>query len=422
MTFSFSFTAILKQIKPLNIMRYVVDSPMVAHLWAHQSQDSARNGSNFYFEGKNIYSYGSHFRCASVETNRQGQKAYLVTTRTYSNTTAKHMGMVRSAIPCGAQIFNTARSVSLYHGKLHEQDYREAAYYIVDQVEYIDDCIKAQAKSRSRNYTELVKKYLLDVGRWIEFWGLDKRQKSATGRWLMPVLTKLSGTAKNDKAKFWDVTGERPRYSYDLPREDKSEHQELFLDILSRGLFQTTAIEGFEARVSQLFIDRTGDPLLWEHFEERRERQEETNRRNAELREQQYAERREQWRREEEMRQRVAHMSFEEKRELWYSGEISNRLFSVPFGLGFNALLRVRNGHIETSMGIRVKAEEAERLWKLVERFHKNETDFRHDLVKDADRHQWSINSYQNDIMTAGCHRIAYEEMRNAARQLGIAA
>lgn len=275
-------------------MRYVVDSPMVAHLWAHQSQDSARNGSNFYFEGKNIYSYGSHFRCASVETNRQGRKAYLVTTRTYSNTTAKHMGMVRSAIPCGAQIFNTARSVSLYHGKLHEQDYREAAYYIVDQVEKIDECIKAQAKSRSRDYTEQVEKYLLDVGRWIEFWGLDTRQKSATGRWLMPVLTKLSDTAKNDKAKFWNVTGERPRYSYDLPREDKSEHQELFLDILSRGLFQTTAIEGFETRVSKLFIDRTGDPLLWEHFEERRERQEETNRRNAELREQRYAELREQ--------------------------------------------------------------------------------------------------------------------------------
>ena len=33
-----------------------------------------------------------------------------------------------------------------------------------------------------------------------------------------------------------------------------------------------------------------------------------------------------------------------------------------------------------------------------------------------------AINSYQNDIMTAGCHRITYEEMRNAAQQLGIAA
>ena len=93
-------------------MRYVVDAPMVAHLWAHQSQDSARNGRNFYFEGKDIYSYGSHFRCASVEANQQGQKAYLVTTRTYSNTTCKHMGMVRKAIPYGELIFYTPYSLN----------------------------------------------------------------------------------------------------------------------------------------------------------------------------------------------------------------------------------------------------------------------------------------------------------------------
>lgn len=116
-------------------MRYVVDTPMVAHLWAHQSQDSARCRSNFYFEGKNIYSYGSHFRCASVETNQQGELAYLVTTRTYSSTTGKHMRMVRNAIPYGRQIFNTHRSVSLYKDKLPENSYYESAYYIVDQVE-----------------------------------------------------------------------------------------------------------------------------------------------------------------------------------------------------------------------------------------------------------------------------------------------
>lgn len=403
-------------------MRYVVDTPMVAHLWAHQSQDSARNGSNFYFEGKDIYSYGSHFRCASVETNQQGQKAYLITTCTYSSTTAKHMGMVRQAIPFGEQIFNTPRSVSLHSGKLYEYSYYEAAYYIVDQVEKISEHIRAQTKSRRQNYTNLVEDCLLNVGRWIEFWGLDKRQKSVEGRWLMPVLTKLGSTAKKDKETFWNVTGERLRYSSYIPRDNKLEYQELFLDILSRGLFQPTAINGFEGRVSQLFIDRSGDPLLWEHFEERKERQEEINRRNTELREQRYAERQEKWRREEEERQRVARLTFEEKKELWHSGELSNICFNIPSGLGFNALLRVRNGYIETSKGIRVEAMEAARLWKLVELFHKNETNFRHDLIKDANSHQWSINSYQNDILTAGCHRISYDEMRNAARQLGIAA
>jgi len=108
----------------------------------------------------------------------------------------------------------------------------------------------------------------------------------------------LSSTAKKDITKFWTVTGERPRYSSELPRENKSEYQELFLDILARGLLQTTSAAEYKTRLSQLFIDRTDDPLLWEHFAERKERQDAINRRNEELREQRYAERRERWLRE----------------------------------------------------------------------------------------------------------------------------
>lgn len=32
---------------------------------------------------------------------------------------------------------------------------------------------------------------------------------------------------------------------------------------------------------------------------------------------------------------------------------------------------------------------------------------------------KWSINRYENDILTAGCHRIAYSEMESIAKQLG---
>ncbi len=81
-------------------MRYVVERPMVAHLWAHQSQDHARTAlGNFYFNGKDIYSYGSHFKCATIVTNNQNEKAYLVTTKAIQITTNRHMSMVRNAIP-----------------------------------------------------------------------------------------------------------------------------------------------------------------------------------------------------------------------------------------------------------------------------------------------------------------------------------
>lgn len=72
-------------------IRYVHPADMVAHLWAHQAQDSARIGGrgNFYFEGDTIYSYGSHFPIARhVETKRG--RAVLFTTRDYSVTTSGH--------------------------------------------------------------------------------------------------------------------------------------------------------------------------------------------------------------------------------------------------------------------------------------------------------------------------------------------
>ena len=218
------------------------------------------------------------------------------------------------------------------------------------------------------------------------------------------------------------MTGEGSVSDYNFSLTDKSQYQELFLDLLARSLFHASDSGEFEQQVSQLFIDRSGDELLWEHFRQRQEKQEEVNRRREEIRERRRAEQQERWRKEREEEQRVATMSFDEKKALWYSGQLSKAWFKIPVGLEFNALLRVYNGCVETSMGIRVTAREAARLWSLMERFHCNETNFQRDMVRDANNNRWSINSYRNDILTAGCHRISYEEMHNAARQLGIAA
>ncbi len=78
-------------------VKHVHKFDMVAHLWAHKAQDSARNPcGNFYFDGDTIYSYGSHFPIARhVETNR-GQ-AVLFTTRDYSVSTSGHKNVVAGA-------------------------------------------------------------------------------------------------------------------------------------------------------------------------------------------------------------------------------------------------------------------------------------------------------------------------------------
>ena len=57
-------------------------------------------------------------------------------------------------------------------------------------------------------------------------------------------------------------------------------------------------------------------------------------------------------------------------------------------------------------------------MWQVVSLLHRG-GQFRHGLVEDVDGNKWSINRYENDILTAGCHRIAYSEMESIAKQLG---
>lgn len=64
----------------------------VAALWASRAQSSARNGTgSFYFEGDTIYSYGPHFPIARIVQNASGSYAVLITTRSYSATSAGHV-------------------------------------------------------------------------------------------------------------------------------------------------------------------------------------------------------------------------------------------------------------------------------------------------------------------------------------------
>lgn len=66
---------------------------MVAHLWAHQSQPSARsNNGNLFFRDSTIYSYGGHFPIA-----RHVNGVVLFTTAHYSITTSAHSSRVRQA-------------------------------------------------------------------------------------------------------------------------------------------------------------------------------------------------------------------------------------------------------------------------------------------------------------------------------------
>ena len=72
-----------------------MNNKQVAHLWANQSRNSA-SGSNFFFEGSVLYSYGYHF-VVGVIIEHKGTKYALLNSNKRSATTQQHISYARSA-------------------------------------------------------------------------------------------------------------------------------------------------------------------------------------------------------------------------------------------------------------------------------------------------------------------------------------
>jgi hypothetical protein len=85
----------------------------VAHLWANEAKPHA-TGSNFYFEGPTLYSYGSHFVVGRIVRNKRGKRAYLLNSNSYSPSTRCHQNYARCAIADGEIVFR-APCASDYH-------------------------------------------------------------------------------------------------------------------------------------------------------------------------------------------------------------------------------------------------------------------------------------------------------------------
>ena len=82
-------------------MKTVVPAAQVAHLWANESQESARvSGGNFYFSGATIFSYRDSYAVATLAPWRDasGRRIVVMRDTQYSPTTGRHMGYVRGAL------------------------------------------------------------------------------------------------------------------------------------------------------------------------------------------------------------------------------------------------------------------------------------------------------------------------------------
>ncbi|MGA8224835.1 MAG: hypothetical protein WB780_24545 [Candidatus Acidiferrales bacterium] len=128
--------------------KHVFDTGEIPHLWAHRTQDEARNRQgNLYFTDDTIYSYGSHFPIARHVTNDAGERAVLFTTESYSVTTSGHCSAVRSAIPSGIPIFHVP---NVCHGRYSGSELTadDDAGNLADYIERIEKHVVTSARAR----------------------------------------------------------------------------------------------------------------------------------------------------------------------------------------------------------------------------------------------------------------------------------
>lgn len=167
-----------------------MNNSMVAHLWANEKKESGK-GSNLFFEGRSIYSYGYHFEVGRIVRNKCGEKAYLLNDKYYSSSTCKHQRCVRSAIPTGSKVFSVGYNMS---------DDGSMAF-ITSQLELIKEVIEKYKKVRTElSYRDIWEtfKNLMD---YIEFFdmGTPRRLlKKSANEWLG---TNHELSRKSDKIK-----------------------------------------------------------------------------------------------------------------------------------------------------------------------------------------------------------------------------
>ena len=140
------------------MVRTVVKSSEVAHLFANQSQDYATD-YRVKFEGKSYYSYRTEIAC--FRSNSRGEECVLLNVQSFSNTTSKHQNNIKQA--CS-------------HLIVFDYENNPPSTVTVDFIYnyYIDKATELQSKAnRARKYKlyliEQAKHYLVKANQLIDF-------------------------------------------------------------------------------------------------------------------------------------------------------------------------------------------------------------------------------------------------------------
>lgn len=363
----------------------------VAHLWAHQKQEEAHCGKNFYFRGDTIYSYGSHFPLGKIVSNQKGVKAYVLNNDHYSASTTNHQQIVRSSIPNDAIIFEVGGCTTPITVNGIPTKFNYAMEFIAKQLNEMYSYIEKQHRARSSDYRWGIVACINQIQKWIKYWQLDKAQN-----WR--IFTDVEDTKRQPTVfKYWKDS------NYDLIKSQCHFNYEQTATCIC--LFSLLA--ELNLLSTPLYGDNSVDSLLEKFFGKEEAERIDVNIKRAKIRNKRKINR--------EYKIQLAKELNDIER--WKSGEklyisTSSEFLKVK---GWDTALRVKDCFIQTSKDIKLSFEEGKRLWLLIKAFESGEK-FHHDLAMDANQHQWKINSYHNHVLTAGCHNIPFSECERIAK------
>ena len=196
------------------------NSREVAHIWASGEYLRGRNPQgNIYFKNKTIYSYRDSFPIARI----MNDGVVLLTTRTYSNTTAKHTMDVRIAIPRLSKVIK-CHNVDVFMPQKIDGEWINCYKHECNIKVYLKECeewaVKAvNAKSKRNDYLTEAKKCINSIKEYAEYFKLNTVK--------CPVLKELKKDKYIDLEKLvLDVTKIKVKEKAELKQRQEALKQE----------------------------------------------------------------------------------------------------------------------------------------------------------------------------------------------------
>ena len=351
-------------------MRY--SNSEVAHKWVHELFDYEIEGSNLSGNDKNLYSYNTVIAQCLDRRNR----VFVVIDESLSITTAKHVNYVERAFPSNAVVIRThIRNKYSYNnveilgwgGQFNKAKRLEMATVFLNELlgEY-----RFVVTGKTLKAEEISRKSLSDIDKLNRIYG-----DCSIETWLKDCKLPDANDRKSDSFKL------RRMVRMIIARRSDEE--------ITDSLFGKGTWAKMQDRIAPLKKARATR-------EERAANQRRENLRRIDAYLNDLDGLRNAWRKHRDtIPQELRNFS-----ELYYGG---------------NVLLRFsrQKGVIETSLGIKIPFEECHKYWRIIKAWHDGER-----FIEGLDFAGYRVSAFENDILKAGCHRIAFCEMQRMYDEL----